>query len=78
MGSDKLLLKQVFKEIYLFEERRSSKESVNLSLGVGTNFNQSQPSSSTNQSTTSTQEKKKFVKEECENGVHNPKATHKE
>jgi hypothetical protein len=73
-GNDVLSLKQVFKEIHLFEERRLSKEAVDLALQVEKKF-QNPP---TSLSSSNNKEKKKFVREECENGVHNPKATHKE
>jgi hypothetical protein len=76
-------LKQVFKEIHLFEKRQHSKKAINLALGVGSSFQQLQslPNQAipSNQSTSlPVEEKKKFVKEECLNGFHNPKATHKE
>jgi hypothetical protein len=74
MGTNDLLLKQVFKEIHLFEERRSSKDVVNLALGVVTSFNQSQPTSSNNQSSSAPSDQrlkkrrsllKKNVRTEC-------------
>jgi hypothetical protein len=74
----------VFNEIHLFEACRTSKESINLALGVESRFQPpqsfQQPSQSPNQQSSSlTKEKKKFVREICENGVHNPKVTsHKE
>jgi hypothetical protein len=83
-GSDDLSLKQVFNEIHLFEARRTSKESINLALGVKSRFQPpqsfQQPSQSPNQqSPSSLKEKKKIVREICKNGVRNPKVTtHKE
>jgi hypothetical protein len=66
----------------MFEERRLSKDTVNLALQVQTKFQNPSTSLPLNPSTSlpssNNTEKKKFVKEECEDGVHNPKATHKE